>query len=105
MSINSELQVVFGTGPLGLAVMRELDARGKPVRMVNRRGQAKVPAGVAVVQADASDVDQRQPSLQRGQRGVQLYQCGDHQMGGTLAPRYGWDYCRRSICQCETDLW
>lgn len=57
MSINSELQVVFGTGPLGLAVMRELVARGKPVRMVNRRGQAKVPAGVAVVQADASDVD------------------------------------------------
>lgn len=49
MSINSELHVVFGTGPLGLAVMRELVARGKPVRMVNRRGQAKVPAGVAVV--------------------------------------------------------
>ena len=55
MSIDSELHVVFGTGPLGLAVMRELVARGKPVRMVNRRGQAKVPAGVAVVQADASD--------------------------------------------------
>ncbi len=57
MSVNSELQVVFGTGPLGLAVMRELVARGKPVRMVNRRGQAKVPDGVAVVQADASDAD------------------------------------------------
>ena len=55
MSGNSELHVVFGTGPLGLAVMRELVARGKPVRMVNRRGQAKVPDEVAVVQADASD--------------------------------------------------
>jgi len=55
MNVNSELHVVFGTGPLGLAVMRELVARGKPVRMVNRRGQAKVPAGVQVVQADASD--------------------------------------------------
>lgn len=55
MSINSELHVVFGTGPLGLAVMRELVARGKSVRMVNRRGQAEVPTGVAVVQADASD--------------------------------------------------
>ena len=31
-----ELQVVFGTGPLGLAVMRELRRRGKPVRMINR---------------------------------------------------------------------
>jgi len=55
MSINSESHVVFGTGPLGLAVMRELVARGKPVRMVNRRGQAKVPAGITVVQADASN--------------------------------------------------
>ena len=55
MNVNSELHVVFGAGPLGLAVMRELVARGKPVRMVNRRGQAKVPAGVQVVQADASD--------------------------------------------------
>jgi len=55
MNVNSELHVVFGTGPLGLAVMRKLVARGKPVRMVNRRGQAKVPAGVQVVQADASD--------------------------------------------------
>jgi NADPH-dependent 2,4-dienoyl-CoA reductase/sulfur reductase-like enzyme len=32
----SELHVVFGTGPLGLAVMRELRRRGKLVRMINR---------------------------------------------------------------------
>jgi nucleoside-diphosphate-sugar epimerase len=55
MSVSSELHVVFGTGPLGLAVMRELIARGKLVRMVNRSGQAKVPGDVAVVQADAID--------------------------------------------------
>jgi nucleoside-diphosphate-sugar epimerase len=30
------LHVVFGTGPLGLAVMRELRRYGKPVRMINR---------------------------------------------------------------------
>jgi len=33
------LHVVFGTGPLGLAVMRELRRYGKPVRMVNRSGR------------------------------------------------------------------
>ena len=55
MYTESELHVIFGTGPLGLAVMRELVARGKHVRMVNRRGQANVPPGVVVIQADASD--------------------------------------------------
>jgi nucleoside-diphosphate-sugar epimerase len=57
MSNNVELHVVFGTGLLGLAVMRELAARGKSVRMANRHGQANVPDGVEVVQADASDPD------------------------------------------------
>ena len=47
--------VVFGTGPLGLAVMRRLSAEGIPVRMVNRSGRAAVPQGVAVVAADVSD--------------------------------------------------
>jgi len=37
----SELHVVFGTGPLGLAVMRELRRRGKHVRMVNRSGRVR----------------------------------------------------------------
>lgn len=37
MSSNGrELHVVFGTGPLGLAVMRALRADGKRVRMINR---------------------------------------------------------------------
>ncbi|HWQ39559.1 MAG TPA: NAD-dependent epimerase/dehydratase family protein [Burkholderiales bacterium] len=35
-----ELHVVFGTGPLALAVMRALRKRGKRVRMVNRTGWA-----------------------------------------------------------------
>lgn len=55
MSNNSELHVIFGTGQLGMAVMRELVACGKSVRMINRHGQADVPAEVAVVKADASD--------------------------------------------------
>lgn len=32
----SDLHLVFGTGPLGLAVMRELRRRGHRVRMINR---------------------------------------------------------------------
>ena len=37
----SELHVVFGTGPLGLAVMRELRSHGKPVRMINRSSRVR----------------------------------------------------------------
>src|SRR6476620_824340 len=54
---NRELHVIFGTGPLGLAVMRRLVSRGKQVRVVNRSGQAPVPvpAGVQMVKGDAYD--------------------------------------------------
>ena len=55
MSDNSELHVVFGTGPVGLAVMDDLVGKGKLVRMVNRRGRARVPEGVEVVGGDAAD--------------------------------------------------
>jgi nucleoside-diphosphate-sugar epimerase len=37
----SDLHVVFGTGPLGLAVMRELRRRGERVRMVNRSSRVR----------------------------------------------------------------
>jgi nucleoside-diphosphate-sugar epimerase len=37
----SELHVVFGTGPLGLAVMRALRRRGKRVRMLNRSSRVR----------------------------------------------------------------
>ena len=47
--------VVIGSGPLGLAVVDELTAAGKSVRLVNRSGKAEVPAGVEVVAADVSD--------------------------------------------------
>jgi nucleoside-diphosphate-sugar epimerase len=51
----SEVHVVFGTGPIGLATVAELTARELPVRVVNRSGRADVPAGVEVRAADASD--------------------------------------------------
>lgn len=47
--------VIFGTGPLGLAVARRLVATGKGVRMVNRSGKVAAPNGAEVVAADASD--------------------------------------------------
>jgi len=40
----SEIHMIFGTGPLGQSVMRELHQQGKTVRMANRSGNR--PAGV-----------------------------------------------------------
>jgi nucleoside-diphosphate-sugar epimerase len=48
--------VIFGTGPLGLAVARHLAAAGKQVRLVNRSGIAPAPQGADVVAADATDL-------------------------------------------------
>jgi nucleoside-diphosphate-sugar epimerase len=48
--------VIFGTGPLGLAVARHLVAAGKQVRLVNRSGNAFPPPGADVVGVDATDL-------------------------------------------------
>jgi nucleoside-diphosphate-sugar epimerase len=48
--------VIFGTGPLGLAVARRLVAAGEQVRLVNRHGNAPAPPGADVVAADATDL-------------------------------------------------
>ena len=55
MSTSSELHVIFGTGPVGLAIADELVAKGKKVRMVNRSGHAKAPTGVEVMKGDAME--------------------------------------------------
>ena len=52
---RDEVHVVFGTGPVGLAVMRELHGQGKRVRLVNRSGAAAAPQGVEVVKGNAAD--------------------------------------------------
>ena len=52
---DNELHVVFGTGPVGLAIMDELASKGKRVRIVNRSGRASVAEGVEVVGGDAAD--------------------------------------------------
>jgi nucleoside-diphosphate-sugar epimerase len=52
MNVN----VIFGTGPLGLAVARRLASAGAQVRLVNRSGRAAdAPKGAEVVAADATD--------------------------------------------------
>ncbi len=53
---NSQvLHVVFGAGPVGMAVMEALVSRGRRVRLVNRRGRASAPEGVELAAGDATD--------------------------------------------------
>jgi nucleoside-diphosphate-sugar epimerase len=57
MSSANELHVIFGTGPVGLAIMDELLVRGKRIRMVNRSGKTNpsIPPEVEVVAGDATE--------------------------------------------------
>ena len=55
MENGSELNIVFGTGPLGYAVAEELLNKGKTVRLVNRSGKADLPNGAILIRADAED--------------------------------------------------
>jgi len=55
MSNLNELHVIFGAGPVGQAVMSELVAKGKRVRIVSRSGKIDAPAGVQVAAGDAAD--------------------------------------------------
>ena len=54
---QTKTNVILGTGPVGQAVMRELAAQGKPVRMVNRNGQCPdgLPANVEIVASDVNN--------------------------------------------------
>lgn len=53
----NKLHVIFGTGPVGMAVMDELQARDVRVRMVNRSGKTSepLPEGVELVSGDATN--------------------------------------------------
>jgi nucleoside-diphosphate-sugar epimerase len=48
----SEFHVIFGTGPLGTAVMEAARRAGHRVRMVNRSGKADLPSDVECESAD-----------------------------------------------------
>jgi len=55
---SNTLHVIFGTGPVGLAVMEALLTQDKDVRVVNRSGRnANIPAQVEVMTGDAINLD------------------------------------------------
>jgi nucleoside-diphosphate-sugar epimerase len=69
--------VVLGAGPLGLAVVRELQGKGETVRLVSRSGRAEAPSGVELIAADVSDPAQAHRAFEGADV---VYQCA--------APRY-----------------
>jgi nucleoside-diphosphate-sugar epimerase len=71
---NSELHVIFGAGPVGRAVARELVKRGKSVKMINRSGKKPegVPDGVTIAAGDVFDVE---VAKQLAQGASHVYQC------------------------------
>src|SRR3970040_888466 len=72
MANNPKLHVIWGTGPLGMAVMRALTAKRETVRMVNRSGKANVLPNVPVVAADAYNLDSAREAFQGA---TVVYQC------------------------------
>ena len=71
---NSELHVIFGAGPVGQAVARELVKRGKTVRLINRSGDKPegTPDGVTMAAGDVFDVAAAK-ELAKG--ATHVYQC------------------------------
>jgi nucleoside-diphosphate-sugar epimerase len=55
--MSNKKNIIFGTGPLGLWVMQILAEKGKPVTLVNRKGEIeqKLPKQVGIVAGDATD--------------------------------------------------
>jgi nucleoside-diphosphate-sugar epimerase len=73
MTDLQEFHVVFGAGPLGLAVVAALRQRGKRVRLVSYSGKKNgVPEGVEVTRGDATKVEDT-TRLSRG--ATHVYNC------------------------------
>lgn len=70
--LTKELHVIIGTGPLGLAVMDELVATGKQVRLINRSGVTNVADGVDVVDVSTTD---KEAFLQACTGATVIYMC------------------------------
>jgi nucleoside-diphosphate-sugar epimerase len=75
---STELHVIFGSGPLGQAVMKVLVQRGKQVRLVNRSGKAP-QNGYSGVQAMAGDAYNPDFTRQACQGAAVVYQCAQPQ--------------------------
>ena len=101
MISRDELHVVFGTGPVGLAVMRELHGQGKRVRLVNRSGTATAPEGVEVVKGECCRPRQHTPGVPGCNRRLQLCQRALYRLGCAFASHAGRHYPGRGGGQCE----
>jgi nucleoside-diphosphate-sugar epimerase len=67
-----DTHVVFGTGPVGLALVDALVAQALPVRAVNRSGRAAVPGVVEVI---AGDVSNPEFAIKAAAGAAVVYQC------------------------------
>lgn len=75
------MQVILGTGPLGMSIMRELIEQGERVRMVSYSGKAVLPPGVQHEKADLLDAKQTAKIMQGA---TVIYHCAQpayHQWG------------------------
>jgi nucleoside-diphosphate-sugar epimerase len=70
----SDINVIFGTGPLAQATMHALLKHGKSIRMVNRSGKrpADVPAQVEIIGGDAYNPDFTRSAIKGA---AVIYQC------------------------------
>jgi nucleoside-diphosphate-sugar epimerase len=75
------MNLILGTGPLGMSVMRELVAREEPVKMVSFSGRASVPQGVRLERADLMDKDQAKETMKDSKV---VFQCAQ-------PPYHKWD--------------
>ncbi|WP_328951631.1 NAD-dependent epimerase/dehydratase family protein [Streptomyces sp. NBC_00184] len=57
MTATHDLHVVLGAGPAGTALAAELARRGHQVRLVDRSGEGRAPAGVARFAADVATAE------------------------------------------------
>jgi len=55
--MNQDFHLIFGAGPLGVAVAKELLKRGQSFKIVNRSGKrpAEIPASVEIIASDVYD--------------------------------------------------
>jgi nucleoside-diphosphate-sugar epimerase len=66
------MNVILGTGALGMAVMRELVAQGEQVTMVSLSGKATVPSGIRVVRANLMEKEQAKAAMKQAKV---VFQC------------------------------
>jgi nucleoside-diphosphate-sugar epimerase len=71
-SANTHTHVIFGTGPMGAAIARQLLARGATVRLVNRSGKA--PLDLPPVEVRAGDAYDRDFVREVSQGAAVVYQ-------------------------------